>query len=490
MDQAELEKQRRYFWDSALTVMNGPAFQINQDVTAYPKDTLTIKHGEGDEKTYRMYSAAWMRSLDYLLYRYLILVLHDTKYSEEIKVPVEVREEYNHYLKDRSKDRRKKDHDFVLPDYYRELDEIDTRSGDETTGYEYFKTTSPVAPAILNVFCHGLFPQANSVQVRGDPHRNAKLYELDGYENGVIPDFKPEDYIAYELMTGLSLSIEIMAIVLEMNMDQELRNLVLQYFFDYEIHSVVRLPFPYARASAARNYFLQIQMSYRKKPYLWSPNPVADTLEDTIAAAALSACEHINILYRASFHPEAPITEPPIYYVPDDSFVPNNHYTPDSKEIQSALEYIRKCDEDYTLPALYAIRGNLQTDKLVHLIKYPEPWYRLSFPDTDDPAKTESYKKQILANLKVVASPPDCKKILNPKPEHLAFFTNPDHKYIPLLMHYVKTGTMLNDMEEDTLTMPKRDCERLFQKICYGVRIASINAYQNMNQIEQFLNKL
>lgn len=108
MDQAELEKQRRYFWDSALTVMNGPAFQINQDVTAYPKDTLTIKHGEGDEKTYRMYSTAWMRSLDYLLYRYLILVLHNTKYSEEIKVPVEVREEYNHYLKDRSKDRRKK----------------------------------------------------------------------------------------------------------------------------------------------------------------------------------------------------------------------------------------------------------------------------------------------------------------------------------------------------------------------------------------------
>ena len=299
MDQAELEKQRRYFWDSALTVMNGPAFQINQDVTAYPKDTLTIKHGEGDEKTYRMYSAAWMRSLDYLLYRYLILVLHDTKYSEEIKVPVEVREEYNHYLKDRSKDRRKKDHEFVLPDYYHKVDEIDTRSGDDTTGYEFFKTTSPVAPAILNVFCHGLFPQANSVQVRGDPHRNAKLYELDGYENGVIPDFKPEDYIAYELMTGLSLSIEIMAIILEM--DPKLRMDALEYFYTYDIYSVVRLPFPYARASAARNYFLQIQMYYHKNPYQWSDEPQNDSAGAIVEKAAFSAREHITSLYHTSF---------------------------------------------------------------------------------------------------------------------------------------------------------------------------------------------
>ena len=478
MDQAELEKQRRYFWDSALTVMNGPAFQINQDVTAYPKDTLTIKHGEGDEKTYRMYSTAWMRSLDYLLYRYLILVLHDTKYSEEIKVPVEVREEYNHYLKDRSKDRRKKDHDFVLPDYYRELDEIDTRSGDETTGYEYFKTTSPVAPAILNVFCHGLFPQANSVQVRGDPHRNAKLYELDGYENGVIPDFKPEDYIAYELMTGLSLSIEIMAIVLEMNMDQELRNLVLQYFFDYEIHSVVRLPFPYARASAARNYFLQIQMCYHKNPYQWSAEPQNDSAGAIVEKAAFSAREHINSLYYTTFHPEMPESSPSIP-LPSDS-----------EEIQSKLESGERFIRDHTLPARYRITGDPKTDKVVDLIKYHGPWYRLSFPYTDDPSTIESYKKQLLANLEVVSSPPDCKKILNPKPDHLAVFTNPDHKYVPLLMSYVRTGTLVDDAEDVVLHGKKKELFTLFRKICYNTRIASIAAYQDISQIKSFLNKL
>ena len=88
MDKAELEKQCRYFWDSALTVMLGPPYETSQDITAYPNDTLTIKHGEGDEKTYRMYSTAWMRSLDYLLYRYLTLVLHNTHYSDTIMVRV------------------------------------------------------------------------------------------------------------------------------------------------------------------------------------------------------------------------------------------------------------------------------------------------------------------------------------------------------------------------------------------------------------------
>lgn len=482
MDQKELEKQRRYFWDSALTVMHGPPYQTSQDITAYPNDTLTIKYGEGDEKTYRMYSTAWMRSLDYLLYRYLTLVLHDTHHSETIKVPVEVREEYTSYRKSRSRSRQLKDHDFVLPDYYRYLDEIETRSGDKNAGYEYFKTTSPVAPAILNVFCHGLFPQANSTQVRGDPRRNAMLFEFekhedeDEYVDGIIPDFKPEDYIAYELMTGLSLSIEIMAIILEL--DPDLRQGVLYHFFGDDIHHLVSLPFPYARASAARNYFLQIQTNYRKRPYQWNADPVADTSENVIAAAACSASEHIHILYRTDFHPEMPAK------------IPCGFFTPDSEIIQSKIEYMQKCNEDHTLPELCEIRGDPQKDTEVNLITYLEPWYRLSFPYTNDPAIIESYKKQLLANLEVVSSPPDCKNILKSKPDNLAVFTNPYHKYVPLLMHYVKTGTLLNSVEEDALPMPIRDCERLFQKICYCVRIASIDAYQDIYQIKQFLNKL
>ena len=478
MDKAELEKQRRYFWDSALTVMLGPPYETSQDITAYPNDTLTIKHGEGDEKTYRMYSTAWMRSLDYLLYRYLTLVLHNTHYSDTIMVPVEVRAEYTNYRKNRSRKRQNKDLDFVLPDYYRDMLPGETRSGDDNAGYEYFKTSSPVAPAILNAFCHGLFPQANSEWVRGDPRRNAKLYELDGYSTGVIPDFKPEDYIAYELMTGLSLSIEIMAIILEM--DPALRKEALNNFFRDDVHNLVSLPFPYARAAAARNYFLQIQMYYHKRPYQWSANPVTETFEHIMELAAYSASGHINILYHTSFHPEVPEN------------VPSGFFSPESERIQAVIEYMHRCDADHTLPVRYEIRRNPQTDtdNEVNLFTYQKPWYRLSFPYTDDPTTIESYKNQLLKNLEVVESPPDCKKILDTKPEHLAVFTNPDHKYVPLLMHYVKTGTMLNCFGGDTLPMPTRDCERLFHKICYCVRIASINNNRDIHQIKHFLNKL
>ena len=66
--------------------MHGPAYQTNQDITAYPNDTLTLKYGDDNEKTYRMYSTVWIRPLDYLLYRYLTLVLHDKNHSEEIKL--------------------------------------------------------------------------------------------------------------------------------------------------------------------------------------------------------------------------------------------------------------------------------------------------------------------------------------------------------------------------------------------------------------------
>lgn len=170
--------------------------------------------------------------------------------------------------------------------------------------------------------------------------------------------------------------------------------------------------------------------------------------------AAYSASGHINILYHTSFHPEVPEN------------VPSGFFSPESERIQAVIEYMHRCDADHTLPVRYEIRRNPQTDtdNEVNLFTYQKPWYRLSFPYTDDPTTIESYKNQLLKNLEVVESPPDCKKILDTKPEHLAVFTNPDHKYVPLLMHYVKTGTMLNCFGGDTLPMPTRDCERLFQK--------------------------
>ena len=109
MDQAERDKQCLYYWESTLSVMQGPQFSKPtggpgsplqssiKDIEADPYDKLTLKFTDGAKKTYQMYSTAWMKSLDYLLFRYLTLVLHDSRYSGEIKVPKDVRLTYEAY---------------------------------------------------------------------------------------------------------------------------------------------------------------------------------------------------------------------------------------------------------------------------------------------------------------------------------------------------------------------------------------------------------
>ena len=68
-----------------------------------------------------------------------------------------------------------------------------------------------------------------------------------------MPAFDLEDYIAHELKTGISLSTEITAIVLEL--DEEIRDVVLNEFYQSALRDIVRFPFPFARIAAARNYF-------------------------------------------------------------------------------------------------------------------------------------------------------------------------------------------------------------------------------------------
>ena len=90
----------------------------NRDIIAERTDTLTLKFDSDSEITVPMYTEAWMRSLDYLLYRYLTLVLHDPHYSATIRVPVEVRQKYQSY-KVKWKKRQLVDDQIIVPDFYK-----------------------------------------------------------------------------------------------------------------------------------------------------------------------------------------------------------------------------------------------------------------------------------------------------------------------------------------------------------------------------------
>lgn len=493
MNHTKQEQDCRRFWEESLYVPLVLPTQldtatIRQQIPipfAEREDTLTLKFSGDSEKTVQMHAAAWMRSLDYLLYRYLTLVLHDPHYSSTIRVPVVIRQEYEVYRKPWKK-RQLKDHEFIVPDYYinPHNGRIDSSEGGEN--YEYFETDNPVAPAILNVFCHGLFPQAGNAEVRWCPHVNAQLYELDNCGKNTIPDFKPEDYIAYELMTGLSLSVEITAILLEI--DQEIRDLAFYYFYKHALTDLVRTPFPYARATAARNFFLQVNLEWTKAKYEWSPTISPVSTMQIIETAADSALSYIRALSSTPLHPQKPPLYPyDIVYEKDADLTAILKKLENDKDLKHVVKELRKTENDSTAPTTYIIRQNSETSGQFHIESYMFPYYPIFFPRTDDIGEIESYKEQILANLKAVSAPLDCKKLFDPKPKNLAVFTNSKHGFVPMLMEYITTGSLQIRGMRNPPPIKNKECLKLFRLVFYTVRLASIEAHQDIYQIKRFL---
>lgn len=490
----------RYFWESTLcapmiapTIANPVLLRKSlpmpiRDIVAERSDILTLKLDGDSEKTVHMYTEAWMRSLDYLLYRYLTLVLHDPHYSSTIRVPVEIRLEYETYRK-LSKKRQLKDREFILPDYYTKPHNGRVVSGEDGEKYEYFSTDNPVAPAILNVFCHGLFPQAGDKKRRWNPHINAQLYQLDSCGQGTISDFKPEDYIAYELMTGLSLSVEITAILLEI--DQEIRNLALYYFCEYAIMELVRIPFPYARSTAARNYFLQINLDWNKAKYEWFHILSSDSTKQIIEDSAIKALPYILELSQNHLGPEIlPLKPSRVFCAEDADLETVLQKMENDSDFKHIAQELRKAENDPTYPKQYRISSYSEKLRGYQIDVSLLPRYPISFPITDDLTEIESYKKQILENLKVVTSPLDWKELFDPKPQNLAVFTNPKHRFVPMLMDYVTTGHLQIRSRKDPPPIKSQDCIDLLKLVFSVIRSASIETHHDIYQVKRFLTQM
>ena len=494
------EKDCRYFWESTLYAPMilptfTPAEQLEREyagIVAEREDILSLKLAGDSEKTIYMHPHAWMRSLDYLLYRYLTLVLydsHDFHYSSTICVPVEIREKYQKY-RHAWKKRQHKDHEFILPDYYIKPHNGSLVTSDTDGKYEYFKTDNPVAPAILNVFCHGLFPRAKKNNKQRDPHVNAQLYQLNSCGLDTIPSFKPEDYIAYELLTGLSLSIEITAILLEI--DQEIRDLALDYFCKYAIMDLVRIPFPYARSTAARNFFIQVNLEWTKTKYHWSPTS-STSMAAAIETAAYLANSDIQTLSKSFLCPEISQLRPyDIIYEKGADPETILHIMENNRDLNLShvVEALRNAGNDPTYGEKYRIYMNSSKPGYYEIKSFMFPRYPISFPITDDLAEIERYKTQILGNLKVVTSPLDWKKLFEPKPKNLAVFTNPKHKFVSMLMEYVETGHLQSRSQKDPPPIKSKECIDLLRLVYSVIRSASIEVHKDIYKIKRFLKQM
>lgn len=445
-----------HFWSSVLDVTRGPTNIVPlpeytplvgdyfMTVEADPSDTLKLKFSDGTIATRPMYCTAWMRSLDYLLYRYMTLTLQkQTGKLCTVFVSPAIYKKYWNYG-DRSKVKKK--HTFTfLPEY---LSQPATRTTEvNKRDYYTFQTQCCYEPAILNLFAHEIFTRSDHDRWRRNPRRDALIWTDKIYGADAIPNYGLECFMAHELLTGISLTTEITAALLEI--DETIRTDAFEHFCEHTLNDVVRLPFPFARASAARDYFFQINLDFATEKYRWRRNYADDLVQHVLVNSSSIASRHIDLLHKASFCPEKP------YYFWEQSICD----TEKPKELQQRPYYFG-------------------------------PTYAMSFPKTDDPYQIDAYLKQIESYLKAAVSPLNWESIYNSPRKNLVIFANPHHKYIPLLMRYLETGFLDKDYGGDKLPLNIDAFKSLFQQVHEQVKKASIRTYnKDMTWIQDFIDR-
>jgi len=116
---------------------------------------------------------------------------------------------------------------------------------------------------------------------------DANIQKLSPYFNGlpfrsceVDLHFELEDYIYHEWLTGISLSIEITAILLRFE-DIQLRDIAFNDFCEEVLPKVALSPYIYTRIAVARHYFLQVLLDANRLKYVWNSNGINGLEEKT-----------------------------------------------------------------------------------------------------------------------------------------------------------------------------------------------------------------
>lgn len=440
-------------------------FLINYMVQSDPDDTLVFRAYDGDEpETFQMHSLAWLQSMDYLLCRQLTLALReDSCDTKTLLVPAKVQERYHDYKHDSVVDR--KTLSVPIPSYFPKPSLFEKLP--KADGYIAYQVPPFLEPSRLNFFCHEIFTRPNNTKKIHDPRRDALPFSLK--DMGDLPIFQLEDYVAHELKSGISLSTEITAVVLEL--DETIREIALNAFFETALEDLVRFPFPFSRISTARNFFQQISSEWSREKYRWSTQSTKGRESDILADTFRHAKKHVNCLYNA-----------PIYSSEKERF----QISPGPDELEAILLTEKAQMEDPALPRKYRIMHDPVSGKIESMHEYFTPFLP-EFPVTKDPEQMDTYMEYINAYLQWIRAPLDWSTLKGKFPEHLAVFTNPQHKHIPLLLNYIKTQKMYKIFNGNALPCSGTEAKQLYIRIHERVRAISQNAYADLNWIKKYL---
>lgn len=448
------------------------SFHYRYLIGSDPDDTLTLQIEGGIPETFRMHSTAWRWSLDYLLYRYLTLALReDGGTTITLPVPDMILKRYDNYMN--QSNARKKPLSIAPPAY---LPKPSKRKHlVKQDGYTHFHVPHFGEPSYLNLFCHDIFTQPNNPEWLNNPRRDAIFYTNKNMNT--LPVFQLEDFIAHELKTGISLSTEITAIVLEL--DEAIREVALEAFYTRALNDLIRIPFPFTRNTAARNFFQQISSEWAREKYTWSTSSTrgreAKILMDSFRLARL----HVDLMLQAAIQP---IKEGPFQAVIHSE-----------EELQKILQEEKAQNEDPTRPRKYRIERDPATEQIKHVYEYPLA-HLPEFPNTKDPAQMDAYMEQIDAYLQAIRTPFDWAFIKDQllkkhMPAHLAVFTNRKHRYIPLLLRYLENEKMTMHFGNEVLPITVNECKKLYSAIHMKVRSASMKTYADMNWIKEYMDR-
>lgn len=263
-------------------------------VQADPRDKLRFLEPVAGTKEHYVNKQIWQNTLDRYLEHYYRLVkrkagtLYQT--SEMHEVLTGRLERYYDAASDRQK---------PIPPVVKRTVFLDKSIVDEQS--RNYAMISHMGKAYLNQACRWLFTKdkalhSTSLFYDGLPLR-VKVKTEEGTKCiALVEDFSICDYMDHEMLTGISLSIEITAVLREF-LDKSLQERALAAFEKTALPRVVKSRQLFTRISAARNFFQQFLMEQNTDYYRWTTSIRSDRIsEEEWDAMVLRAGRHLDIL--------------------------------------------------------------------------------------------------------------------------------------------------------------------------------------------------
>lgn len=260
----------------------------NQLVQADPDDMLVLSHKPMEKTTYHAYASLWKNTLDHYLYAYYHLT--KKKYGNEnvlYELPYESQEKYFNYI-ETSATRRKK----LLPGLV-----LGTSNRCSSADKKFISISRFASSSSINTILRWLWTPSNASNQESSLFHDGLVFHLEDestVESEPVPPFTLVDYIEHELITGISLSIEITSVLLEID-DPALREAAFSAFVDNALDLAVASPLLFTRNTAARNFIQQIIMESNSQQYEW---------REDFTTPFVSTQQWQNAVQRARSHTE------------------------------------------------------------------------------------------------------------------------------------------------------------------------------------------